>query len=77
MIIRRHMVDETVHLVGDGPVHDIEQNENILAAGGLLKNRSAFSGLETFQIHLHQIVFLIVVIMIRNCFRLTVGRFTE
>jgi len=44
MVVRAHVVDQAVHFVGAGKVHDIDQDEQVVAADGVADDRFAFAG---------------------------------
>jgi hypothetical protein len=60
MIVGRHVIRESVHLIGDGVVGNIHQNIDVLASCGSLQDRLTFTGRETGQQMRKSVVFLII-----------------
>ena len=60
VIIRRHVVRESVHLIGYGIIGNIHENEDVLASGGILKHSLSFAGRESGKYERKPVIFLIV-----------------
>jgi hypothetical protein len=60
MIIRRHVVREAVHLIGNGIIGNIHENEDVLASGGILKHSLSFAGRKSGEYERKSVILLIV-----------------
>ncbi len=56
VIIRRHMVDKAVHLIGQRIVGHIGQDEDVLAAAGVLDHALSLTGAEAHAFGLHAVI---------------------
>ena len=77
MVIRRHMIDETVHPVSHSPVHHINEDEYIFATGRFPEHCPALSAGETLKVNIHKVIILNVMVSVAQRRILFKGLFSE
>ncbi len=58
MIIGRHMIDISVHLIGNTMIADVRQNKDIFTSDRRSEHALCLSAAETGTFRLHEVIFL-------------------